>query len=68
MIDMKKSFDPEKYDMVICPLCNGDGELAEDPGGGNVCANCGGFGMIKNEKEGSPGKQIEFRGKSFLLP
>jgi hypothetical protein len=65
---MKKSFDPEKYDMVLCPLCNGDGKLPEDSGGAKICADCGGFGLIKNGKEGSPGKQIEFRDKQFLLP
>ena len=48
---MKKSSDPEKYDMVFCPLCNGDGKLPEDSGGAKICADCGGFGLIKNGRK-----------------
>ena len=63
MIDKKKGFDPVNYDMVFCPLCNGDGKLPEDSGGARICADCGGFGLIKNGKEGSTEKQIGFRDK-----
>ena len=65
---MKKSFDPEKYDMVFCPVCNGAGKLLEDSGGARNCTECGKFGLISNRKGGSPGKQIEFRDKQFPLP
>ena len=44
---MMRTFDPKKYDLVFCPICNGNGEVPEDPGGVKVCANCGGFGLIK---------------------
>jgi DnaJ-class molecular chaperone len=44
---MEKSFDPEKYEMTFCPLCQGDGKLAKTPEGFEVCKECGGFGLIK---------------------
>ena len=46
---MEKSFDPEKYEMTFCPLCQGDGKLAKTPEGFEVCKECGGFGLIKKE-------------------
>ena len=48
--DMGKVFDPEKYKMTFCPLCQGDGKLPKSPEGFEVCKECGGFGLI--EKEG----------------
>jgi hypothetical protein len=30
---MDKPFDPEKYEMIFCPLCQGDGKLAKTPEG-----------------------------------
>ncbi len=48
-IDMGKPFDPEKYGMTFCPLCQGDGKLAKTPEGFEVCKECGGFGLIKKE-------------------
>jgi DnaJ-class molecular chaperone len=48
---MDKNFDPEKYGMAICPLCNGKGKLLKTPDGYNVCTRCGGFGLIKVEKD-----------------
>ena len=44
-------FDPERYGMIICPNCNGNGKWPEDPEGFEVCPKCGGFGLIKNESQ-----------------
>ena len=46
---MDKTFDPEKYEMTFCPLCQGDGKLPKPPEGSEVCKECGGFGLIKKE-------------------
>ena len=46
---MGKTFDPEKYNMALCPLCKGEGRLAKNPDGFDVCKECGGFGFIKKE-------------------
>ena len=48
---MDKTFDPEKYGMTFCPLCQGDGKLAKPHEGFEVCKECGGFGLIKKEGE-----------------
>jgi len=48
---MDKNFNPEKYGMAICPLCKGKGKLFKNPDGYNVCTRCGGFGLIKEEKD-----------------
>ena len=55
-IEMDKNFTPEKYGMVICPLCDGRGFLIQQSGQINVtarrvCTKCGGFGAIKKEEE-----------------
>ena len=44
---MGKIFNPEKYNMIFCPLCEGKGKLLMKPSGFNVCKECGGFGLIK---------------------
>jgi DnaJ-class molecular chaperone len=54
-MDMDKNFAPEKYGMVICPLCSGKGFLIKysdqtSVTSRKVCARCGGFGAIKKEK------------------
>ena len=46
---MDEAFDPEKYNMVFCPVCNGRGRLPKQPKGFDVCGKCGGFGFVKNE-------------------
>lgn len=48
---MGKTFDPTKFNMVLCPLCKGEGRLPKKPDGFDVCKECGGFGFIKREKE-----------------
>jgi len=49
--DSDKMFNPEKYGMEVCPLCKGKGKIGKKPGELNVCRECGGFGLIKKEKE-----------------
>jgi hypothetical protein len=44
---MGEAFDPERYEMTFCPLCQGDGKLAKTPEGVEVCKECGGFGLIR---------------------
>jgi DnaJ-class molecular chaperone len=46
-----KRFKPEKYGMAVCPLCKGKGKLRKKPGEFHVCTGCGGFGLIKKEKQ-----------------
>jgi len=53
---MNKDFVPEKYGMVICPLCGGKGfsiKFSEqvDVTLRKVCIKCGGFGAVRKEKE-----------------
>ncbi len=48
-MEKKKTFDPGKYGMVICPECYGRGFIKDDVGR-HVCQKCGGFGSIKKEK------------------
>jgi DnaJ-class molecular chaperone len=46
---MDKTFDPEKYEMTICPLCQGDGKLPNPTEEIGVCKKCGGFGLIRKK-------------------
>jgi len=46
---MKENFNPEKYGMVICPSCIGNGFIQNPER--QCCPRWGGFGFIKNEKE-----------------
>jgi hypothetical protein len=46
---MGAAFDPERYEMTFCPLCQGRGKLAETPEEYEVCKECGGFGLVKKE-------------------
>jgi DnaJ-class molecular chaperone len=53
---MDKNFAPEKYGMVLCPVCSGKGFLIKYSDQTNfalrkVCARCGGFGAIRKEEE-----------------
>ena len=48
---MDETFDPEKYGMLVCFGCNGDGKLLNDSGDVEVCTRCGGFGFIKKEED-----------------
>jgi len=44
-----KSFDPQRYGMVLCPLCKGKGFIINPKR--KCCQRCGGFGFIKTETE-----------------
>jgi hypothetical protein len=45
----KKTFDPEKYGIVISPCCNSQGYIQNLERQG--CPRCGGFGFIEKEAE-----------------
>ena len=42
---MNKTFNPEKYGMIVCPLCKGKGNVINPKR--QCCQKCGGFGFIK---------------------
>jgi DnaJ-class molecular chaperone len=44
---VNKTFDPEKYGMLLCPLCTGKGFVINPER--QCCQKCGGFGYIKKE-------------------
>ena len=44
-------FDPGKYGMIYCPVCEGSGKLFNEVEERVVCKICGGFGFIKKEEE-----------------
>jgi DnaJ-class molecular chaperone len=45
----RKTFEPKKYGMVICPCCNGHGYIQSPKR--QCCPKCGGFGFVKKESE-----------------
>ena len=45
----KKTFEPKKYGMDVCPSCNGVGYI-ENPER-QCCPKCGGFGFVKTKPE-----------------
>jgi DnaJ-class molecular chaperone len=45
---MNKKFNPEKYGMMVWPVCAGHGRI-RNPDDVKVCQNCGGFGFIRKE-------------------
>lgn len=46
-----KTFNPEKYGMVLCPGCKGDGKSFDDTHAVDICRVYKGFGLImKGEK------------------
>ena len=52
---MAKAFNPGKYNMAFCPVCNGKGKLPADSGRFDVCKECGGFGALRKEPETEEG-------------
>jgi len=42
---MDKKFNPEKYGMMVCPVCDRYSRI-HCPDDAKVCQNCGGFGFI----------------------
>ena len=49
---MGQKFVPQKYGMMLCPLCNGHGRF-RSANGMRVCEKCGGFGFIRREGKSS---------------
>ncbi len=47
---MDRKFNPRKYGMMTCPLCNGHGHIHYSADV-RVCQNCGGFGFVRIEVE-----------------
>ncbi len=47
---MTKKFEPEKYGMLPCPICDGHGRI-QFLNHVAVCQTCGGFGFIRKEGE-----------------
>jgi len=45
----KKTFDPKRYGMTICPCCNSQGYIQAPKR--QCCPECGGFGFVKREPE-----------------
>jgi len=45
----RKTFEPKKYGMVICPCCKGHGYIQNPER--QCCPKCGGFGFVKRELE-----------------
>ncbi len=48
---MGKIFNPEKYGLLRCPDCKGEGKFSKNPYGVIVCSRCGGNGFIKKERK-----------------
>jgi DnaJ-class molecular chaperone len=49
--EMHDNFDPERYGMLFCIECEGNGKLLSDSDDTEICPKCGGFGFIKKEEE-----------------
>ena len=48
---LHKSFNPEKYEMILCPSCKGAGKSSDEDGEVKVCNQCGGFKWVKKEND-----------------
>ena len=46
---MGNTFNPEKYKMAFCPVCQGKGNLPKSPDGFDVYRRYRGFGLIKKQ-------------------
>ena len=65
----KKIFQPEKYGMVICSQCNGQGYIQARKR--RCCPKCGGFGFVRKETEKEanvPPKIINSKIPRWFLP
>ncbi len=45
------NFNPGKYNMIFCPVCEGKGKSLRRPHDFSVCDQCGGFGLVKRRTE-----------------
>jgi DnaJ-class molecular chaperone len=57
---MKKTFNPEKYGMIVCPSCIGNGFIQNPER--QCCPQCGGFGFVRKEVVQEENKKIFKRG------
>ncbi len=48
-VNVLHEFSPEKYGMMFCPICYGDGKTSHNEGEESVCTFCGGFDWIRRE-------------------
>ncbi len=48
-------FNPTKYGMEFCDICNGDGYVHYYPER-QTCPKCGGFGLLLKQRNGIPAK------------
>ena len=62
----KKPFNPEKYNMKICPYCSGEGYIQQP--NRQCCQKCGGFGYIKKEGEEDKPTASRAGNQGSLLP
>lgn len=49
---MGRRFNPDRYEMMYCPICKGSGKIINGLAGRVVCKVCGGFGLVKKHKIG----------------
>jgi DnaJ-class molecular chaperone len=45
-----KGINPERYGMVFCSNCGGSGKYFYGNNGVSVCRVCGGFGLVRMER------------------
>ena len=65
-----RHFDPGKYGMIYCPVCEGSGKLFNEVGERVICKICGGFGFIKKGEENTVIYKFYFndgRGEDSLI-
>jgi DnaJ-class molecular chaperone len=46
---VERNFNPEKFKMLICPSCHGEGYVNNPEQ--KPCPECRGFGFIRSENE-----------------
>ena len=56
-----RSFNPNRYGMIYCPVCKGSGKIVNGLEGGVICKTCGGFGFIKKHKSDLEGNGVRQR-------
>ncbi len=54
-----KGIKPEKYGMVFCSNCSGSGKYFYGNSGISACQDCGGFGLIRMERNWTYGRSYQ---------
>jgi len=56
---MHEKFNPEKYEMTVCPICEGCGRISFSDDA-QVFQHCGGFGFLRKQGKtfGQKGNRI----------